>query len=135
MIHIKYQLRESPIHGIGLFAAEAIDARRRIYTPNKLLDVNLTTDEYFQLSKREQEDVQYYGYFNKYSGAWHVAFDPIRFLNHGDEGIANVTQDEAMVMTAVRDIIKGEELLQDYTEIYPPDSTHYERIKGSTVSF
>ena len=33
-----------------------------------------------------------------------------------------------MVMIAKRDISKGEELLQDYVEVYPKDGEHFSRI-------
>ena len=130
MIHIKYKIKPSDIHGIGLFTDQVIKKGDRIYTPNPLLDVNITPEQLDQLQPNEQGEVMYYGYFNIHSGLWHVAFDAIRILNHGSLGIANVTQDEEMIMTAIRDIKEGEELLQDYTEIYPNGSFHFKRIQN-----
>ena len=72
----------------------------------------------------------YYGYFNIKTNKWHVAFDAIRILNHSSGDTANVTQDEDMVMIAKRDILKGEELFQDYVEIYPNGSEHFNRINN-----
>ena len=80
------------------------------------------------MSGSEKREVKYYGYFNKKTQKWHVAFDAIRILNHGENNFANVTQNEDMVMTAKRDIKKGKELLQDYKEIYPLDGEHFKRI-------
>ncbi len=129
MIHIQYKIDSSKTHGIGLFTAQDIKAGDLIYTPSPLLDVDITPEEFESLSEAEQKEVQYYGYFNKKKNEWHVAFDAIRVLNHGEEGTANVTQDEDMVMTALRDISSGEELLQNYEEIYPLDGGHFSRIK------
>ena len=102
-----------------------------MYTPSPLLDVDITNEEFESLSDNEQKEVKYYGYWNKKTEKWHVAFDAIRILNHSTGDIANVTQDEDMVMTAKRDIQSGEELLQDYVEIYPDGSEHFDRIHNS----
>lgn len=131
MIHINYKIKESKIHGIGLFADQDIKAGDLIYTPSPLLDVDITEAEFESLSSSEQKEVMYYGYFNKKTRKWHVAFDMIRILNHGKGEGTNVTQDEDMVMTAKRDITTGEELLQDYDEIYPRDGEHFARINES----
>lgn len=131
MIHIKYKIKESSIHGIGLFANQDIKAGDLIYTPSPLLDVDITEAEFKKLSSEEQKEVMYYGYFNKKTFRWHVAFDMIRILNHGDGEGSNVTQNEDMVMTAKRPILKGEELLQNYDEIYPRDGEHFARIVES----
>jgi SET domain-containing protein len=131
MIHIKYKIKESKTHGIGLFADHDIKAGDFIYTPSPLLDVDITQDQFDGLTSAEKKEVMYYGYFNKKTNKWHVAFDAIRILNHGAGEDSNVTQDENMVMTAKRDIPKGEELLQDYDEIYPRDVEHFARINKS----
>ena len=128
MIHIDYKIQSSQTHGIGLFAAHDIKNGDLIYTPSPLLDVDITIEEFASLAPNEKREVMYYGYFNKKTNKWHVAFDAIRILNHGTADVANVTQDEDMVMTAKRNISNGEELLQDYIEIYPDGSEHFDRI-------
>lgn len=131
MIHIEYKIKESKNHGIGLFADQNIKTRDLIYTPSPLLDVNITETEFESLSSKEKKEVMYYGYFNKKTRKWHVAFDMIRILNHDIGEGSNITQDKDMVMTAKRDIAKGEELLQNYDEIYPRDGEHFARINKS----
>lgn len=131
MIHIKYKIKESKNHGIGLFADQNIKTGDLIYTPSPLLDVDITETEFRSLSDKEQKEVMYYGYFNKKTCQWHVAFDMIRILNHGVGDGPNVTQDEDMIMTAKMDIAKGEELLQDYDEIYLRNGEHFARINKS----
>ena len=130
MIHISYKIKFSQTHGIGLFTTHDINTGDLIYTPSPLLDVDLTPEQFHSLAESEQREVMYYGYFNKYSGKYHVAFDAIRILNHGNADVANVTQDKDMVMTAKKDIQKGEELLQDYIEIYPDGSDHFDLINN-----
>jgi len=131
MIHIFYKIKASPVHGIGLFSDQEIKAEQLIYTPSPLLDVDITQDEFDKLSAAEQREVKYYGYFNNKTKKWHVAFDAIRILNHASEKSSNVTQDDNMTMRAKRDIKKGEELFQDYSEIYPEGGEHFNRINKS----
>lgn len=80
-MHISYKILPSKTHGIGLFANQNIKAGDLIYTPSPLLDVDLTQEEFENLNNSEQKEVMYYGYFNKKSRKWHVAFDAIRILN------------------------------------------------------
>lgn len=130
MIHIQYKIRSSSVHGVGLFANQDIKRGELIYTPSPLLDTDLTQQQFDGLSISEQKEVAYYGYFHTKSQKYHVAFDAIRILNHAGPGSANVTQDQDMVMTAIRDIEAGEELLQDYTELFLGDSEHFKRINS-----
>ena len=131
MINIKYKIKESKTHGVGLFVDQDVEAGDLIYTPSPLLDVDITEKEFGSLSSSEQKEVMYYGYFNTKTYKWHVAFDMIKILNHGHGDGSNVTQNKDMIMTAKRDIAKGEELLQDYDEIYPRDGEHFARINES----
>lgn len=131
MIHINYKIKSSETHGIGLFTDQDINKGDFIYTPSPLLDVDITSEEFEGLSENEKREVMYYGYFNNKTKRYHVAFDTIRILNHGNADIANVTQDEDMVMMAKRNIKSGEELLQDYIEIYPNGSEHFDRINNN----
>lgn len=128
-MHVRYKVKESPVHGIGLFSDQEVKSGDIIYTPNSLLDVDLTRNEFDALDPSEQKEVAYYGYWNRYSHRWHVAFEAIRFLNHGNSTFANVTQDEHMVMRAKKDIAPGDEMLQDYYEIYSPNDAHFTQIK------
>lgn len=135
MMHITYTILESDTHGVGVFVEENVPQGARIYTPSPLLDVDLTQEEFESLDQREQKEVQYYGYFHKPSVCWHVAYDAIRMMNHADGDHANTTQDEDMVLVAKRDIQAGEELLQDYCELFDEDDEHFGRILGNPKLF
>ena len=134
MIHIKYKIQKSPLHGVWLFADQDIVQWDCIYTPNPLLDVNISDAEFQKLDPKEQYEVQYYWYWNITTQQRHVAFDVIRFLNHWSDSQANVTQDDSMTMIAKRNIAPWEELLQDYVELYPLDGFHFRRIHYSKPS-
>ena len=129
MIHISYKIKESQVHGIGIFADQDIKAGELIYTPSPLLDVNISEEQFDNLDSKEKKEIMYYGYFNKKTEKWHVAFDVIRFLNCGNRDESNVTQNDDMILKAKRDIVKDEELLQDYAEIYSQEGEHFVRIK------
>lgn len=121
MIHIKYNIKSSDVHGIGLFTDQNIKSGDLIYTPSPLLDVDISIEEFNNLNDNEKREIQYYGYLNKKTNKWHVAFDAIRVLNNAEKDIANVIQDEDMIMIAKRDIQSGEELLQDYLDFDTPE--------------
>lgn len=117
MIHIKYKLDRSAIHGIGFFVDQDIKKGDIIFTASPILDLNISQTEFERLKKKEQEEIRYWGYFDKLTKKWHVDFDHIHFINHSY--IANTTQDFShpeTCLVASRDIESGEELTQNYLE-------------------
>lgn len=117
MLHIKYKLNVSPLHGVGLFAAEPLKKGQLVYTPSPLLDVNLTQEQFDSLNDNEKREVQWWGFFDEPSQRWHVDFDVTHFINHSYQG--TITQDPGHAdayLVAVRDIEVGEELTQNYLE-------------------
>ena len=59
MLHIKYKLKESSLHGIGLFADEKIEKGLVVYTASPLLDVNITRAQFASLEENEKKEVGY----------------------------------------------------------------------------
>lgn len=117
MIHIKYNLAASNKHGIGLFADQEIKKGEVIYTASPILDLNITQEQFDSLNDSEKQEVLWWGFFDEPSQKWHVDFDVSKFINHSYE--ATVTQDgehDEAYLVAVRDIVIGEELTQNYLE-------------------
>ncbi len=117
MIHIKYKLDRSHLHGVGLFADENLHKGQLIYSASPLLDVNITQKQFESLSKEEQEEVEWWGFKIPNEDVWHVDFDVSKFINHSYE--ATATQDSNhsdAYLIASRDITVGEELTQNYLE-------------------
>lgn len=116
-MQVQYKLDKSGLHGIGLFADQDITKGSLIYTASPLLDVNLTQEQFDSLTENEKKEVKWWGFFDQPTKKWHVDFDVSKFINHSYH--ATVTQDpihtEAYLI-AVRDIINGEELTQNYLE-------------------
>ena len=117
MIHIPYKLKESGLHGIGLFTDVQIPKGSLVYTASPLLDLNITQLQFDSLNESEKKEVLWWGFFDEPSQMWHVDFDVSKFINHSAD--ANVTQDSThddAYLVAVRDILAGEELTQNYLE-------------------
>lgn len=117
MIHIKYRLNTSDLHGVGLFADEPIEKGQVIYTASPLLDLNITQDQFDSLDQKEKDEILWWGFFDKPSQMWHVDFDVSRFINHSYE--PTLTQDpghDEAYLIATRAIQAGEELTQNYLE-------------------
>ena len=114
MFHIKTTIKNSPLHGIGLFADENIFKGQKIYTENPNLDIFLSNEEFSKLPENEKTTIQHYGYFDIQKNKWHLNFDDMRFCNHSKDG--NITLIDKIVIIAKKDIKKGEELTQNYEE-------------------
>ena len=117
MIHIQYALKTSDLHGIGLFADEHVTKGQLIYTASPLLDINITQEQFDNLSQNEKDEIRRWGFFDEPSQKWHVDFDVSKFINHAYR--ASVTQDSShdeAYLVAARDIEVGEELTQNYLE-------------------
>ena len=123
MINIKYKLKESPIHGIGMFADQDIDEGQVVATSSPKLDVNISQGEFDSLESREQAEIEYWGFWDKVDNVWHVDFDNTKFINHSDK--PSVTQEiehKDMYLITTRPVKKGEELTQNYLEFESVES-------------
>ncbi len=130
MIHIKYKLDRSGLHGIGLFADENLAKSQLVYTASPILDLNITQAQFDSLLEREKEEVRWWGFKMEDKDIWHVDFDVSKFINHSYEG--NVTQDkdyEDAYLITTRDIKAGEELTQNYLEFESSDDLEKRGIK------
>ena len=113
MFLIKYKLGHSNIHGIGIFANEDIAKGTRIYKHSSKLDLQITKRQFDKLKSEEQRIIKHYGYIDKNSGLYRLDYDDIRFINHSDN--PNIGLKNGIII-ALKDINKGEELIQNYKE-------------------
>jgi hypothetical protein len=117
MIHIKYKIDKSKLHGVGLFTDEDLDKGQLVYTASPLLDVNLTKKQFNSLDGKEKMEIRYWGFWDKINKVWHVDFDNSKFINHSFN--ATLTQDPSFkdaYLITTRKVKKGEELTQNYLE-------------------
>jgi SET domain-containing protein len=117
MIHVEYKLKESGLHGIGLFSDQYIKQGDLIYTASPLLDLNITQQQFDTLKQEEKDELLWWGFFDQPSQMWHVDFDVSKFINHSYQ--ASVTQHsdhDVAYLIATRDMNLGEEITQNYLE-------------------
>jgi len=130
MMHISYFLDKSKNHGIGLFAGENIQKGDLVYSASPVLDLNITENQFSELSDAEKKEVEYWGFPIREKGLWHVDFDVSKFINHSFD--STVTQDKEHdegYLIATRDIEKGEELTQNYLEFESKEDLEKRGVK------
>ncbi len=122
MIHIKYKLRSSDAHGVGLFADQPIPKGATVYTASPLLDLNITQEQFDTLNQKEKDEILWWGFFDEPSQMWHVDFDVSRFINHAyNATLTQAPNHDTAYLIAARDIKTGEELTQNYMEFESPE--------------
>jgi SET domain-containing protein len=116
MLLITTRLGSSPLHGLGLFAAEPIPAGTEIWRFTPRFDLEFPKSEVQALPTRMREFIEHYGYLDARLGLWVICFDNARFMNHSDT--PNTRPDYALdphgVDIALRTIGAGEEITTDY---------------------
>jgi len=113
MFYVKTALNQSKLDGIGLFAEEDIPEGKVVYSINPKLDLFISQEEFANIGENEKETISHYGYFDKKENKWHLSFDDIRFCNHSKDSNIILKGHE---LIAKKDIQKGEEITQDYSE-------------------
>ncbi len=114
MLLVKTELKQSPIHGFGLFAAEWIPKNTTVWCLalafDKIVDCPL-------ISAVAREFLQKYAYRDKYSNDLILCSDDARFINHSET--PNLKPGSWSSLSygcdiALRDIRIGEEITIDY---------------------
>lgn len=109
MLLIKTYLDQSPIHGLGVFAAEAIPKGTKIWCFVEGFDRAWSPRQFAKLPKEAQEFVAYYGY--RVDGEILLTVDNDHFINHSDD---SNTYWRSGFIRAKRAIAKGEEITNSY---------------------
>ncbi|MGV8150256.1 MAG: SET domain-containing protein [Candidatus Woesearchaeota archaeon] len=117
MFHVKIYLDKSKLHGMGLFSEQNIKKGALIYSHNFMIDLLLGQKQLDSLKKKERDFVMHHGYFDKKKKKWYLSHDNIRFCNHSSK--PNMKSKGKHVF-AIKDIVKGEELTQDYRDFENP---------------
>lgn len=116
MLLIKTKIKPSEIDGVGLFADEFVPKGAVVWEsslPN--LDINLTEQQFQNLTENEKEYFLHYGYHDKKTGHYFLTFDNTRFINHASD--ENITLDIQLdKLVAKRNIQAGEEITHNYSE-------------------
>ncbi len=117
MLHIKYKLAPSKLHGIGVFTEENIPKDFCVVEASPLLDINLSPEQFNSLSNSEQDEVKHHGHYDKFLNKWHVDFDMTRFANHSDNpNLIQKYNEKGYYIISLIDIKIGEELTVNYED-------------------
>ena len=110
MLLVKTSLKESPIHGFGLFAAEPIKKDTLIWEFNSMFDKKVYGGILDMLPLVVKDFIKTYGYLES-SGFWVLCSDDARYMNHSDNPTC---EDRNQRDYAAKDIEIGEELTCNY---------------------
>jgi SET domain-containing protein len=111
MLLVKTYLDKSPIHGIGLYAAERIPKGKKIWRFVEGYDRCYTPKQFAKLPKQARDFLKFYAY--RADGEILYTVDHDHHINHSDD--ANTFWRNGYSIAA-RDIAKGAEITNDYRE-------------------
>jgi uncharacterized protein len=113
MLLVKTKLKQSEIHGMGIFADQFIPKGTKTWELKHGFDVIMDTQAIDSLSPPVKEKVLIYAYFDVKLNAYVLCSDDSRFMNHSTDPSIN---SDGTVDIAARDIQVGDELTCDYTK-------------------
>lgn len=114
MLLVKAGARPSSIHGLGLFAGQDIPAGTPVARWSRDVDYRMMTTGWYALPPRLR-DFLYDYVWDGPDGMVYGTADAGRFTNHSNS--PNLRWDEQVKTSfAVRDIVEGEELTENYGE-------------------
>ena len=130
MLNVTTYLDRSPVHGIGLFAGEVIEAGTVVWEFNPAVDLvySLAQWEEMRTAISAESFANMRRLSFKESGKIYFCLDNAQFMNHSETS-DNVGHYESLDrMEALRKISRGEELLCNYRSYSDPDDFHIRNI-------
>lgn len=123
MLYVKTEVRPSLIQGLGVFAAEPIAAGTLVSRWDERFDRSYSREQWLAFPPQARDFVWRYGW-RGLDGRMRVLTDNSRYVNHSTDPTMRVVFDEEVSSYAVRDIVAGEELTEDYST-FDPDFAEY----------
>lgn len=121
MLLIKSKIGESEIHGVGLFADEFISKGTEVWRFTPGFDMKFTAEQLLQFPDSLQKYMYTYAWRSKKSKLYCFASDNGKYFNHSENpNVLSEYRDgeEEVVTVAIRDIQKGEEIVDDYRSFF-----------------
>lgn len=112
MFTVKTKIKESAIHGIGVFADEFVPQGYVIWRYQQNFDTTINDEQFVELPKIAQEYLLHYGHYSKDEGGYVLCGDSGRFTNHSKT--PNIQMLNVTETIAIKDIEIGEEITEDY---------------------
>jgi SET domain-containing protein len=116
MMLVRVHVASSRIHGLGLFAAEAIPRGTPIWRFQPGFDHEFDPAQLAALPSPALEHVRWFGFVNSATGLATLSGDHACFMNHASAPNTGTVTAPTLAPTtvALRDIAVGEELTCDY---------------------
>ena len=117
MLMVETELRESAIHGIGVFLLEDVRKGQLVWRFDSRIDRVFSDAELDEMPDQLREYLTTYSTFQEQSGLWVLCGDNGRHFNHSD---APTTVSKAISFgedRAASDLGVGTELTSDYSTI------------------
>ncbi len=112
MLRVKTKLKNSNLHGMGLFADEFIPKGTITWKYDPEFDTAFTDEQVKRMPNVAQLIFWHYAYLDKDIGKYVLCSDDQRFINHSN-GAFNI-KSTTKFDTAIIDINIGEELICNY---------------------
>lgn len=116
MLLVKACAQPSPLHGLGLFALEAIPTGTPLWRFEPGFDRAFTPEQFAALPPPAQAHLRHFAYLDEVSGSWVLNGDLTIFMNHSSPPNTGAMPGaaEPVITVALRDIAAGEELTCNY---------------------
>lgn len=117
MLYVKTTIKNSPIHGTGLFADQKILKGTLVSKYEPGFDIFITVEKYESLPQVAKQFFDHYGYWSKELNGYVCSADNHRFTNHSTSptvGTVGAKAGDDGEDIALRDIELGEEITVDY---------------------
>lgn len=128
MLLIHAEIKNSNIHGIGLFCRFAIPKGTKVWEFNPLFDLALNESDIVDLPESALSFLKMYGYRSVETNEFIVNLDLSRHINHSDN--PNLMSDQYSNYYAADDIPAGTELTCDYREFSVSGIDEFEYSAG-----
>ncbi|MBP9763098.1 SET domain-containing protein [Patescibacteria group bacterium] len=117
MLYVKTVIKQSLLHGTGLFADQRIAKGALISKFEPGFDIFITAEKYASLPEAAKSFFDHYGYWSKELNGYVCSADNHRFTNHSTNpsvGTVGAKEGDDGDDIALRDIEPGEEITVDY---------------------
>ena len=116
MLLVRTFIDRSPIHGLGIFAAEPIAKGTPVWRFTPGFDLELPPARLDEATEDQRTQLLHFGYIDPRLGTYILCCDGAHFINHSDTAniLPDFTGDPHGIDIAVRDIAAGEEITADY---------------------
>ncbi len=117
MMLVKTKVKESKIHGLGLFADQFISKGTEIWRFTSGFDLKFTREQILAFPEALQIYIYKYSWRSKKSKLYCFSSDDGKFFNHSENpNVLSEYRDneEEVITVAIKDIQVGEEILDNY---------------------